>query len=279
MSEVLVSAAKRRRKLQILYVLFALGFAAAFAACFVSYSAACTLAVFYLFCVQPVTKRYQEQLTAEMVRLGVCQGFSRAEAVGKQAITDSVLAETPLLPLSGRRREVLCREGFTGTWRGLSVAGNEITLHFAPSGAGGKRGAYHFWSGTLLDVSWEEESPLRFALLCRGLAVEEVQSRFSAWRWVESPLTGTELGKRCLLLMPPDSGELPPGAIKRLERLSKAVKGDFALHVQDKHLTAYLNGRFYGQKLPVRQPVTEDLLTFQRLPERDAVLELAVFCA
>lgn len=277
----LQATARARRRLQVMYIAYALVYAAAFALSFFVFWAALLVALgngaFYFTVLRPLTKRYQRDFIENTLRYGLCGEMQRFVYNGAQAVSREVLKELPLLPDGN----VLCREGFGAHCGVLSLAGNEISLHYSVPQPGKAKPDYRFWSGTLLELCWPGQGqgqPLT-VLVDRRLADATVLEHLQDAGVAPCPLEDAALAERFVLLQPDGAPALAPPVWRRIKSLAKVAPGNFALCLQGQRLAVFLSGRFYAQKILVKYPVSEAALRGDRLPERDALLALARCCA
>lgn len=272
----------RRRTLQALggaYIaLYVIGFALAIFSLLWGLLLIVCNGVLFLVFLRPKTKRYQHEVTKNALCFGLCAGMTDFRCSKKQEVSDTVLRELPLLPGDGS--QVLCREGFTARSEELTVAGNEISLNYKASETEKGGLNYHFWSGTLLEFTWQTgASPMPLCtLLDRRLAEPDVLAALESGGLGEQKLADSALAEHFVLLQG-GAQAVPSAVLRRVKRLVQATEKGLAVCLKERRLAVFINNRFYAQKVPVKHRVSEDLLRALYLPEQGKLLELVRCCA
>lgn len=273
---------KLRRQVQVLYVIYTLGFVFAFALIFRFRVAAiiiavCT-AVFYVF-VRSASKRYSNEFNAAILYYGMCANMSDVSIGDKNIFSSSEFASWEFLPIADTKKSLLCRQGFCGNWKQHYIRGAEATFHLTTPSTDGKRQNYQFISGTLLRFKQDTADPSlsenRYTIISNRLLDPAALEEFCAENSLNvKPVKTGQNEQEFFVLFRPE--ETPPDMlVKQIEAFSKKIVGLWALQVTANSSTFFIKNRFYTQKITPKTKPEKSLLQFHPLPEISSLMKFA----
>lgn len=234
--------------------------------------------VFFLTVLRPKTKRYQHEFIKNTLRFGLGTGMTDSLYSGKKEVSEAALYQLPLLP--GDRSAVLCKEGFVSRSKEFTMAGNEISLHYKVQQSGTGKSDYNFWSGTLLEFTWQTNAapmpPCTF--LDRRLAEPDALIKLKEKGVVEKKLSDPVAAERFILLQPEEAQPVWSAVLRRVKHLANTTQKGLVLCIQEQHLVVFVNNQFYTRKITVKHPVSEAVFQEPCLPEWNELLNLVRCC-
>ncbi len=280
--QLIQAFAKRRRLYQGLYIAYALLIVLAFALSFVDQRIAVALAItdiaFFLLGFSPMLKQYRRAFSSASVQYGIGRALDQAQYSGKEEIAEQEILNCPALLTDDTTGRILLREGVTGRKGDVTLQANEISLHYNANAVSGGKNQYRFLSGTLLKLQWPAGGALRFALLFAQRDTPAVQQKLGAAGYIFTPLPSSDLAQAFRLYtaaQAPLNGEQVRALQKRLRAVLEEAPQDLILFSDGSSLLVFYSNYFYTTNLKVRTPITEELVTAQRVPALTALLTMA----
>lgn len=226
----------------------------------------------YLLGVRRCMARHRREVTAASLRFGLGDGLADFRYRDKGGLSRDACAAWSIIPLMEGELSVMSRHFFSGAAGALSLAGCELTLHYAVPG--GKRD-YRFFSGAFLTAGTPAQGG--WLLLGRGLVESSALADFLAEQdyhpCPESPAEGYALYAQGT------AAPLPMESARQVAALCGKVPALSLLRLTQTGAAVFLNGRFYtGARYPSAR-LTADQLRANPLPERDELWKFFRFWA
>lgn len=277
-SEAVRQAENLQKKIRILFVVFVLLVLLAVVCMYFGrpmfYGVTIAAIVFYLFILRRMIRKYASDFTENRIRFGLGEPFSELKMHPGPLWRQEEMAAFRMLPLRREAGSLLCRHGFRAKWKGRTLEGAEITLHYPAKKAEGTKD-FRFLSGTLFALDVREVPGRDILILSSRLLEPEAEAAFLkenrygeiCWEdgWREDGFRVYCRGERG------PEGLRTAAAVRLLGQTgAKAV-----LRLMPGKLLVYLNNCFYSQGVVrPRVRVTAAMLRLNPLPGRDAVLSL-----
>lgn len=271
---------KRRRRMQILYIVWAEIYAVALIfALLRKFVPAIIIVVvntlFFLLYLRRETKICNEEVNRLSVRYGLCENLKEMQYTGREGMTAQEFIDLEMSPIWAGKGGFLVRCGFAGKGSGMTLKGWEITFPYPVWRPTGKK-EYTFLSGTLLTA---EDAPIpdpkgewlfiRKKLL--NAAAKEAFLEKAGYCPVESPLE--DLNEDFEVYTKKEDAQLPPELAERFLRLEKKAACLGIVRLTKDKAAAFLPKRFFTVQMRLRDNPNEAWLRQNLLPERDGVWE------
>lgn len=284
LTQVREALAKRRRRVQICYVLHTLLYAVALLLGVTRHYVPAVAVgggnmVLYFLFLRGQLRGYSDAVSQARILYGLCAPLKEARYTGRAGLDVARFQALGLLPIRGHEKSLLVREGFVGKGFGLELEGWEVSFHYPVHAAG--RISYKFLSGSIL-MARGAAAPDREGdrlLIRHGMVDSSAQDKFareSGWTRCGCPIEN--LGKN-FDIYSKTGEELPRQWAERLNRCFQQAGSLGAVRIAPEYVAVYLGNRFYTGRTKVRDLPDLDLLKHSPLPERDAVWELFRFWA
>ena len=270
-----------RKKIKIILIIYYLINAAAMAIAFFNINAAigivaCNTVVYIgIFCSG--FSRFRHDYTKYNIEYGIGSVLKGLQYQKKGGIRIKDVRETRLIPIQDSDKGFIVRHLISGLVGKTSIRIAEIATHYSASAESGIKQQI-FLSGTWIEADLENQQHPDFIITDKRIAEPGAYVSLykeSGYRLVEDDeklleenLNLYSRGNYLLVDI------VPERIIKLVNTLQKNTNMLFALCIQKSKFRIFLSGRFYTTKLKLKQLITPELISYNRLPERDIVLKL-----
>lgn len=282
LKETQKALARRRRQVQIYYVVHTLFYVAALVLGLqehyvLAVAVGGTNMVLYFIFLRRQVRNYSDAVSQARILHGLCGLLKEARYTGRKGLDLARFQTFELLPIRNHAGSLLVREGFEGTGFGLSLSGWEVSFHY-PVSAGG-RTDYKFLNGSILAAEGAAAPDLDgdWMLLRRGMVDQAAQAAFTAASGLAHCACPVEKLTEHFDIYSKTGEELPRRWAERLSKCFQQAGSLGAVRIAPSHAAVYLGNRFYTGRVKVRELQDAERLRCSPLPERDAVWELFRF--
>ena len=226
--------------------------------------------VLYFGWVKWQSRKYSGQVTEANILHGLAADLEDPKYLGKKGLTVEELDQAAILPVQVEKGSLLIFQGFEGKLEGSRIRGWETTFRYR---RGTGRTDVAFLSGTLLLCSCGNRTadPQDWVAIRRGLVNDHVAQDFLQEKSYTCRKTGNRIFDERFILAGRNQEEIPKTVMKELDILCGDLERIGAVRCQAGETMVFLDHRFYTDHVRVQQPLTEDLILHNPLPERDAI--------
>lgn len=226
--------------------------------------------VLYFGWVKWQSRKYSTQVTEANILYGLAADLEDPKYLGKKGLTVEELDQVAILPVQVKKGSLLIFQGFEGKMEGARIRGWETTFRYR---RGEGRTNVAFFSGTLLicDRGNRTANKQDWVVIRKGLINDQATQDFLKERSYTCRRTGNNGFDNRFILAGRNQEEIPQKVMKELFMLCENHDRIGAIRCKEGELIIFLDYRFYTDRVKVQQPLTEDQIQQNPLPERDAV--------
>ncbi|NCC08143.1 MAG: hypothetical protein EOM30_08950 [Clostridia bacterium] len=268
-----------RRKVQVLYVLHTIIYAAALVLLLLNLYAAgmavgvANMLIYFVYLRRQLTA-YSDAVARVNVIYGLCSPLQNVEYTDKKGISEDKFNTFHMLPLrQGKGSSLSCRHAFSGRYGNMQFSGCEMTLHYPFKGQN-NRVDYRFLNGTLLAAEnfSKQETACGWLILCKNMLEPSAEKQFlRECGYHEAEVNKAELGEKLAVYTQEADGVLNADMTNRLAKLAKSMQSLAAVRLMPDKAVIYLGNRFFTRRTKVRILPDEAALCQNPLAERDDV--------
>lgn len=235
----------------------------------VVYSVGASTLLYILMVVRPNKNRYTQNITALecLYGLGADLTDCRYEHVG--SLPRDLLEQTQLVSPRQWDMDAVCRHRVEGSSCGANITVSEASfaLRYGP-----RKSDVSFVSGTWVRVQLPKATGLDVRCISRGIQhVSDMLPDLSQYGLSYVPFVDKKLREAAYAFT---SGEDVPGWLEKQFSKLCGSGARVMLSIRADQVGILIESRFYAAKHKLSDQVTEQTLSFNRLPEKAAVLEL-----
>lgn len=233
------------------------------------YTAGAVVLLYNLFVIRPNKKRYIRHITALECMYGVGGQLTDCSYEPKDTLPKDTLEQACMAKPRQWSADAVCRHSIKGRYFGSRIHISEAS--FALNYGAGK-GDTAFISGTWIDVELPKQSSHRICCISRNIAhISSSPPDLSGFGLDPIPFNARKSDDIAFAFSA--EKEIPDWLEKRFTKLC-ANGTKVMLSLYDNRLAVMLPSRFYAAKHKLSDGISQQTLTFDRLPEKDAVLDL-----
>lgn len=225
--------------------------------------------VYNLFFIRPAKKQYLRELSHVEAVCGTGGSLMGCDYLAKDALPKDILQQYSLVSPRQWPVDAICRHRLTGSYAGaeLSICECSFALKY-----GAKNGELDFVSGSFIEAQLPKSTALKLCCMSRDIAhISEALPELECYGL--KPAAFKNRRAQELAFGFADDGNVPEWLESRLVKLcSNGAK--ILLSIQGDRLAIFIIGRFYAQKNRLSDNLSAESLSANRLPERDAALDL-----
>lgn len=225
--------------------------------------------VYSLLLMRPAKKRYLSRLNRAECLLGIGAGLEECQYSFKGSLPKDALEKACLVSPREWPVEAVCRHSIKGSFAGADVHICECSFALKH---GVRSGDVSFLSGSWISAQLLQNSGLN--LCCMSRNVEHVSDGIfdlNCYGLRRVPFASGKAKEGALAFT--DGDRIPEWLEKQFMKLFGSGTGAL-LSLQGDELSIMIVHRFYAPKHKVSDPFTEDSLSFNRLPELTAALDI-----
>lgn len=273
----LVSLQKQFRTLRLLYFISFLSAGLALASYFIDKRLTLLViglsVVYHLFFVRTRSKAYVQNFVHLSILCTLRKHLTQVSHASQALLTAEEVRSAKLIPSNSANGSVLCREGASGLWHGLSVRLSDVTVSHSFPMAGKTHHEFVIGCWAVVDLGCDTGMDCRFLgshSMMRPSLDHFLQSESDLKMFhhdLDQDWVTLCCGSNCTL----------PGAhwLKTLKRLGKETDGHVAVSVCGNQLHIFLINQILGQKVSQRVAPGPDFEAVDLLPQLSLALSLA----
>lgn len=232
------------------------------------YAAGAVTLIYNFLILHPAKKRYLANINRAECLLGVGANLQDCEYSLKDGLPKDMLEKACLVTPRTWPAEAVCRHRLKGKYAGAQVQISECSFALK---YGAANGAVAFVSGSCIRAELTEDA--RQMLCCMRRDVDYVSDglpELECYGLSRCDFGSAKANETNLAYSA--TGEIPEWLEKRFLKLSSTAPA--LLSLQGKELVILLVSRFYAPRHKVSDVLTEETLSFNRLPETAAALDI-----
>lgn len=233
------------------------------------YAAGVVILFYNLFVIRPNKKRYTRRITAMECLFGVGGQLTDCSYEWKDSLPRDALEEACMVSPRSWSIDAVCRHSIRGSYFGAKVHISEASfaLSFGPG-----KSDHSFVSGTWIQAELPKKTGLSLCCMSRDIPrISDTEPDLSAFSLSPAFFASDKADHTAFAFSAEE--EIPEWLEKRFLKLC-ANGGRVILSLRDDRLAILMPSRFYAAKHKLSDSVTQQTLSFDRLPETDAVLDL-----
>ena len=229
-----------------------------------------TAMVLYFGWVKYQGRRYSNRVTEANILYGLAADLKDPVYLGRQGLTAEELEQAAILPVQVEKGSLLIFRGFEGKMEESRIRGWETTFRYR---RGPGRTDVAFLSGTLLICSHIERNTdmQDWVAIRKSLLSDRVIQEFLMEKSYTCRKPGSGGFDDSFVLAGHNQEQIPETVMKELVSLCESCERIGAVRCMAGKTMVFLDHRFYTDRVSVQQPLTEEQISRNPLPERDAV--------
>lgn len=232
------------------------------------YAVGVVVLLYNLFVIRPNKKRYTQRITAMECLFGVGEELTDCTYEPKGYLPSDALEQACLVSPRQWNMDAVCRHSIKGSYFGSKIHISEASFAL---NYGAKKGDTAFISGTWIEAELPQSTGHKICCMSRDIThISDTCPDLTAFGLKPLPFIRKKTDDEALAF---SAAEVPEWLEPRFLKLS-ANGAKVLLSLQDNRLTVMINARFYAAKHKLSDSVNQQTLSFNRLPEKAAVLDL-----
>lgn len=224
--------------------------------------------IYNLFIVRPPIRKYKKELTAMELMYGAAGDIADCEYQEKDGLAKDSLEQDKLLPPGEWPDGAICRHSVKGRYINASIKMCECSFVVR---YGSRRSEAVFLSGTYVQADMADQTGLSISCISRGIPhISESMPDLTQYG-LQPVQPGGEKARNIFWAFS-ERAKLPEWLEKQLIKLS-ASGSKILMSLNGHRVSIFLVSRFYTAKHHLSYPLSQDSLSWNRLPEKQAIFD------